>query len=59
MEQLSRNPRDPALAIVASKDAPATNTVPFDDGLAEYQILADHPWLWVSRIIWLDPDQEE
>jgi len=54
MERLSRNPRDPEIAIVLSRDAPATYTAPFDDGLVEYQILADHPWLWVSRIIWLD-----
>lgn len=55
MERLTRNPKDPELAIVPSKDAPGTYSAPFDDGLVEYQILADHPWLWVSRIAWLDP----
>ncbi len=57
MERLSRKPNDQSLAIVASKDAPATFTAPFDDGLAEYQVLGDHPWIWVSRIIWLDANQ--
>jgi len=56
MEQLSRNPKDPALMIVASKDAPETYSVAFDEGLAEYQVLADHPLIWVSRIRWLDQD---
>ena len=56
MERLSRNPRDPELAIVPSKDAPDTFTAPFDDGLAEFQILKEHPWLWVSRIVWLNSD---
>lgn len=54
MERLSRNPKDPELAITPSMDAPATFTAAFDEGLAEYQILADYPMLWVSRIIWLD-----
>jgi hypothetical protein len=45
MERLSRNPKDPELAITPSKDAPETYSAPFDESLAEYQILADHPWL--------------
>jgi len=55
MEKLSRNPHDPELAITPSKDSPHTYSALFDDGLVEFQDLADYPLLWVSRIIWLDP----
>jgi hypothetical protein len=54
MEQLSRDAKNPELAIVPSKDAPHTFTAPFDEALVEFQDLADYPLLWVSRIIWLD-----
>ena len=54
MEELTRDPNSPDVAIFPSRDAPKTFTAPFDDGLVEFQVLADHPLLWVSRIIWLD-----
>ncbi|MGH7877006.1 MAG: hypothetical protein ACRENM_04965 [Candidatus Dormibacteraceae bacterium] len=40
--------------MMRSKDAPAMYTAPFDSGLVNYQVLADHPVVWVAEIIWLN-----
>jgi len=54
MERLGLNPISETLGVMRSKDAPSMYTAPFDNGLVNYQVLADHPVVWVAEIIWLN-----
>jgi len=53
LERLSLNPTDRKLGVLQTEDAPATYTAPFDAALLTYQVLADHPVIWVAQITWL------
>lgn len=57
--QLTRNPEGRAGALPSRDDTPGGWTAPFDSAMLFYQVLADHPHLYLLLIRWDEHSEEE
>jgi hypothetical protein len=55
MYELTKNPRRAGLGILPLKDGPGDQfTVPFDAAQLIYELFADHPWIHLLYVHWLN-----
>lgn len=52
LDQICANPPGPGLPV--KDDLPSMFAASFDDAVMMFQVLADHPVIWVSQIAWLE-----
>jgi hypothetical protein len=52
LDWICTNPPGPGLPV--KDDLPSTFSASFDEAVMMYQVLADHPVIWVSQITWLE-----
>jgi hypothetical protein len=55
MYELTKNPRRPGLGILPLEDGPGGQlTVPFDAAHLIYELFADHPWIHLLHVHWVN-----
>jgi hypothetical protein len=55
MDCVREKPRGPGCGILPMKDHPHAGiySVPFDNANLVYEVLKDHPWIWLRHVQWL------
>jgi hypothetical protein len=55
MYELTKDPRRAGLGVLPLKDGTGGQySVPFDNAVLVYEILADHPWIHLLHVAWTD-----